>query len=192
MLLKRFSVCGDYTNCYVVACPETREAMIIDPGEWTGAIVDYIDAGGLNVTCIFLTHSHPDHTGGVAEARSLYNCAVFVGKGEGYGGENVEELEEDVVVGLGELQGFVISTPGHTPGGISLRVMDEAVFTGDALFSGSVGGTSDREAFLEQVEALWTRVLTLGDHMSLNPGHGPRSTVGIERLFNPFFDDFRT
>lgn len=191
MLLKRFSVCGDYTNCYVAACAKTRQAMIVDPGEWTPAIADYISAGGLKVACVFLTHSHPDHAGGAAEAQALYNCKVLVGKGEGCNGENFEELEDGVVIELGEMDCYVISTPGHTPGGVSLYMDDDAVFTGDALFSGSVGGTSSREQFLLQAEAVWTKVLSLGDGVSVNPGHGPRSTVGVERMFNPFFDDFR-
>jgi len=191
MILKRFSVKDDYTNCYVAACGNTKQAMIIDPGEWTREIADYISANKLVVTCIFLTHAHPDHTGGAAEAQKLYNCKVLVGAGEGYVGENFEEIEEDDLIELGDMQGFVIGAPGHTPGGVTL-FMAEAVFTGDALFSGSVGGTEDRGKFLEQAQTLWSKVLTVGDQVSVNPGHGPCSTVGVERLFNPFFDDFRT
>jgi glyoxylase-like metal-dependent hydrolase (beta-lactamase superfamily II) len=190
MLLKRFSVHDDYTNCYVAACPNTRQAVIIDPGEWTSAVADYIAANKLTVTCIFLTHAHPDHAAGAAEAQKLYNCKILLGKGESFSGENTEEIEEDDLIEIGDLQGFVIATPGHTPGGVTLFIGD-AVFTGDALFSGSVGGTDSREAFAEQAHAIWTKVLTVGDQVSVNPGHGPRSTVGVERLFNPFFDDYR-
>jgi len=191
MILKRFSVKNQNTNCYVAACPNTRQAMILDPGEWTQEIADFIASNKLIVTCIFLTHAHGDHAQGASEAQKLYNCKVLAGKGENYAGENIEEIEEDDLIELGDIQGFVISTPGHTPGGVSL-FMGDAVFTGDALFSGSVGGTDDHDKFLEQARAIWGKVLTVGDQVSLNPGHGPRSTVGVERIFNPFFDDFRT
>lgn len=192
MILKKFSVQNDNTNCYVAACPTTRRALIIDPGEWAEAIADYIASNNLTVTCILLTHTHADHTRGAAEAQKLYNCKILVGKGEDYRGEaeNIEEIEEDDLIELGDMQGYIISTPGHTPGGVSLY-LGEAVFTGDALFNGSVGGTDDHEKFLEQAHAVWTKVLTLGDHVAVCPGHGPASTVGIEKMFNPFFDDFR-
>ena len=89
-------------------------------------------------------------------------------------------------VRVGNLVGEVLATPGHTPDSISLA-FPGIVFTGDALFAGSVGGTSSPGCAKQQIDAIRRHILSLPDDYEVHPGHGPASTIGIERRGNPFF-----
>jgi hydroxyacylglutathione hydrolase len=198
------------TNCYVCACPETRAAAIIDPGAFNQreikAILDVLSDNKLAATFIINTHGHFDHVAGnlairhATGARLLIheldapmlgsdklNGAVMVGfpytpvAQDGF-------LTDGQVITIGQQTLTVLHTPGHTPGGVSL-VGEGVVFSGDTLFAASIGRT-DLAGGSEQVEirSIREKLLVLPDDTVVRPGHGPRTTIGKEKLINPYFN----
>jgi hydroxyacylglutathione hydrolase len=167
-----------------VACPETREAMVIDPGEPCRELEATIDDNGFRPVLIAITHDHFDHTGGIQSLVDRYGAEVVARRGS-ICGVRTRAVAEGDHLKVGSLDVTVLETPGHTPDSISLAVGD-AVFTGDALFAGSVGGTSSRENFDEEIENIRTKILSHSQAVRVFPGHGPPSTIAVEATFNPF------
>ena len=170
------------TNCYVTACTKTNETIIVDPGEYTDRIAEIVSENGLKVRYIFITHDHFDHTGGLGEVKRRFGGEVLSGRNT-VGGRVVDEGD---LVPLGVFQGKVLSTPGHTSDSLSLAIGDH-VFVGDAVSAGAVGGTASRAQHELLVASIRDKIFPLGDHVQIYTGHGPCTTVGIERVFNPFF-----
>lgn len=170
------------TNCYIAACSETEEAIIFDPGEYDDRIGEIVSEHGLKVRYIFITHDHFDHTGGVAEVKKRFGGEVLSGGGRPRG----RAVKDGDIVQLGNLEGTVLATPGHTPDSVSLAIAGH-VFVGDAVFAGAVGGTGSRAQHEQLVGAIRDKIFTLGDNVKIHTGHGSSSTVGVERVFNPFF-----
>lgn len=193
-------------NCYIIWDSLTREAFIIDPGGEADKIREVVKKEGLKVRYIVNTHGHFDHVGADGELKAAFNAPVAIhGKdvplledahehGLFFGVETPKQPAPDILLEGGEelkaggLTLGVIHTPGHTKGGICLYARKEGLlFTGDTLFSGSVG-RSDFEggSHEELMDSITEKILPLGDGVSVLPGHGPRSTVGEERESNPF------
>ena len=128
-----------------------------------------------------ITHSHYDHIGGLNDFKKAFNAPVYA-----------YELQDSLPVSEGDVIPFnkqkihVMTTPGHISDGISFYIAPH-VFVGDAIFAGAVGGTPDRTHFLEEIEHAENKIFSLPDDTIIYPGHGASTTVGIERLFNPFF-----
>lgn len=184
MILRHFLLAVNETNCYFVACPETKEAIVIDPGEAVPDLERLVDDGGFRLTFVVITHDHFDHTGGVRSLVERYGATVASRSGS-VSGVRGRALREGDILRVGTLEIAVLETPGHTPDSISLAV-GQALFTGDALFAGSVGGTASRENFDEEVRGIRAKILTHPQATRLYPGHGPPSTVAIEAMYNPF------
>ena len=193
------------TNCYLVSDPETKQALIIDPGGETSEILPAVERLELGVRAIVLTHGHGDHSWSAAALREETGAPVLIHRldaallkepelsGAALAGLDPAScvpdrfLEEGETLTLGDcaiaLQ--VLHTPGHTPGSISL-LGETCVFVGDCLFASSIGrtdlpGSSDREMFHSL-----RRLLSLDDALTVYPGHGPPTTIGMERQTNPF------
>jgi glyoxylase-like metal-dependent hydrolase (beta-lactamase superfamily II) len=164
--------------------------MVMDHGAPCEALFPTLEQLQARVALVFLTHGHWDHTEGLEALQASLPQPVPVYASAAEHVPVADRLRRDVGDGdqleLGRLKCRVLGTPGHTPGSLSLAI-GAHVFTGDALFAGAVGGTASHEDFLRQVEALRSKVLSLGDSISLHPGHGPSTKVWIERIFNPFF-----
>lgn len=170
------------TNCYIAACADSKEAIIFDPGEYDDRIAEIVSELALKVRYIFITHDHFDHTGGVTEVKQRFGGEVLSGEGRPRG----RAVKDGDIVQLGNFQGTVLATPGHTSDSVSLIIADH-VFVGDAVFAGAVGGTATRAQHEQEIEAIRDKIFTLGDHVKIHTGHGSCSTVGVERVFNPFF-----
>jgi hydroxyacylglutathione hydrolase len=217
MLIKMFVLTAFQQNTRVVACEETRKAICIDPGEPSQELVDYIRNNDLDLQAIILTHGHLDHIGGTtALAREFPNAEVLLHKDEMYLYEALAQqpllmgiqpeqiramgmdyedapvptrfLEDGEKYDVGDLRFLVRHVPGHTLGHIVLAEQNEkAVFTGDCLFSGTIGRTDLPGGDHEQlVASIREKVLTLGDDFTVYCGHGPETTIGRERDTNPF------
>jgi len=196
------------TNCYICACPETRAAAVIDPGAFNPrevqAILGILSDHKLDAKYIINTHGHFDHVAGdfaikqatgaqllihEADAPMLksdkLNGAVMVGLAfKPVAADSF--LAEGQVIAIGKQQLLVRHTPGHTPGGVSLAG-DGVVFSGDTLFAASIGRT-DLPGGSEEVEvkSIREKLLVLPDETVVRPGHGPRTTIGKEKLINPY------
>jgi glyoxylase-like metal-dependent hydrolase (beta-lactamase superfamily II) len=170
------------TNCYIAACASTKQAIVVDPGEYDDRIGKTVTRLGLDVRYVFITHDHYDHTGGVNEVLRRFGGELVSG-GVSAGGRVLKDGDR---VPLGNLEGTLFSTPGHTPDSVCLAIADH-VFVGDAVFAGAVGGTASRSEHEQLVKAIESKIFPLGDHVRIHTGHGPCTTVGIERRFNPFF-----
>jgi glyoxylase-like metal-dependent hydrolase (beta-lactamase superfamily II) len=195
------------TNTYLVGESDTLTAVVIDPG-WEGEkIVSEAKNREWKITEIWLTHGHFDHLGGVGAItdgadppavalhpgdRWLWDtkggAAIFGLQGVDLGPDPGIELEHGQVLTLGETKFEVRHAPGHTPGHVMFYCEDiKVLFCGDVIFRTSIGRTdlpNGDHAML--IESIRTQVLTLPDETRLLNGHGPETTVGFERAYNPF------
>jgi hydroxyacylglutathione hydrolase len=182
MILEHFLLSLTETNCYVLACTETRQAALIDPGEWNDQVAQFLQQQELKLCWILLTHGHGDHTGGVNLARSATGATVAASK---LNPDAVRKLSDGDTLELGNLNILVLEVPGHTQDSLAFAVGNE-LFCGDALFAGSVGGTPNGAAHAVLISSIRKKILCQGDEVVVHPGHGPATTIRIERLFNPF------
>ena len=181
MILEHFLLSLNETNCYVIACSDTNKAAIIDPGEWNDQIAEFLAQQELELSAILITHDHQDHTGGIAAISSLMDVQIA---GHPQGTHQSVSLSDGDKFELGNLKIKVLETPGHTADSLTFVVGCD-VFCGDLIFAGSIGGVPDKESFEQEVQSVREKIFPLGDDMVLHPGHGPATTVLIERTFNP-------
>ncbi len=171
---------------YLAVCRKTREAAVIDTGGNPEAVIKKVRELNVKVSKILLTHAHPDHAGGLAALDREFNCPTFMDKKEPRpsGSRDLRFVEDGGSIPLGRLKARTIFTPGHTPGGVSY-VIGRSVFSGDAIFAGSMGRAN--ASWPNLFNSVTRKLLTLPDDFGLYPGHGPATTVGEERRHNPFF-----
>jgi hydroxyacylglutathione hydrolase len=195
------------SNCHIVACTETNDAVIFDAGDDAPRILTTVRAMGVNVKAVVNTHAHLDHVAGLAGVVDVLGVPVFMHRDAAPVYEAVGQqalmfglappravpihrwLAEGDVVNIGKLRGVVMLMPGHTPGHIILVFNDETpprAIVGDVLFQGSIGRTDlpggDHQLMMKTLE----RFLPMADETIVYSGHGPETTIGEEKRWNPF------
>lgn len=191
MIVKRFKVGVLSTNCYVVGCKETKDAIMIDPGMESrveaAPVLNYVRQNDLRIKYIINTHSHHDHTAGNNLVKEATGALILIHEsGAKHVSADRKLLEGDVIY-FGNLNLVVLHTPGHTPDGISL-LGEDVVFTGDSLFAGSIGRTDFAGgSYDELICSIKTKLLSLPNNFQVYPGHFGFTTIGNEKRFNPFF-----
>ena len=205
MILRSLVVGPLEVNCYILGCERTGLSAVIDPGGDGDYILDTLDKEGLHLIYIINTHGHFDHTGANRPLKEATGAQLMIHRADlpllergarsaAQWGLWVDDspppdrfLEEGDGIVFGDVTLQVLHTPGHSPGGISLYT-DGMVFVGDTLFAGSIGRTDfpggDYRTLIYSVRR---KIFPLGDDVIVYPGHGPETTVGQERRFNPFF-----
>ena len=197
MQIQTFNVGMLSTNCYVVSCSETKEAIIIDPGFNASyeaeQIIRYVDENALKVKFIVNTHGHQDHISGDVVLKRKYGVPICIhtydapcleGLSESISPANVL-LEDEELLKFGHITLKVMHTPGHTLGGISL-VGEKLVFSGDTLFAGGIGRTDFAGGSDGDMRVSLQKLICLPDNCVVYPGHGCFSTIGEEKRVNPF------
>ena len=195
MIIKYVYIPNGYTNCYILADEKTKAAAIIDPGDTVPEIKELVKKDNLDVRAIFLTHGHYDHVGGVAALRKKYkDIPVYLHPEDA--GKDTELMptraldpvtlwrDGDVVM-VGELQVEVLHTPGHSAGSVTLRCQD-VLFTGDTLFTQSVGRTDFPCGSQEALMASLKRLGELEGDYQVLPGHDTFTSLDQERQGNPY------
>jgi hydroxyacylglutathione hydrolase len=200
-------------NCHILGDPETGEALVVDPGDEIGHVQELLQRHGLKVCAIVSTHAHIDHVGGLARLQKETGAPVLLHAADAdlyaalpeqarwIGMPPPEQtridgfLSDGEVLRWGRLQATVLHTPGHSPGSVCLLVPAETagvlevprLLAGDTLFAGSVGRTDLwGGSFQQLMRSLREKILVLPDHTRVYPGHGPATTLGVERETNPF------
>jgi hydroxyacylglutathione hydrolase len=189
------------TNCWLLAADGSDEAVVIDPGFFADRVLRLLDAAGKTPVAVVATHGHFDHIG-AAEALCGSEIPFHIHKEDelaltdpgawGAGFETppvrpgiVKTFSDGDVLDLGGFQLEVLHTPGHTPGSSCFRIPG-LLFSGDLVFRGSIGRFDFPNASEASMWASLRRFLTLPDDLDIRPGHGPKTTVGLERATNPF------
>lgn len=210
MILERAAVPPFLKNGFVLGCEETREAVIIDPGDEVEDLLDAVRDRQLHVTNILLTHAHLDHVTGVGRAKAATSAPVWLHPEDNFLYERVVQqgiafgfrvepqppvdhfYEGEGAIRFGKYAVRVLHTPGHCPGGVCLVVAREGgqrptLFVGDTLFAGSIGRTDlpggDMETLLRSIR---TVLFSFPDDTPVWSGHGELTTIGQERRTNPF------
>lgn len=196
-------------NCSVLGEETTREAMVIDPGDGVGQILEVLARHSLKVTSIVITHAHIDHIGGVRELRSATGAPVHMNANDDellddldahaamFGIEKPGRIEVDSRVRDGDTLRVgatgvtVLHTPGHTQGSISLWIPAEnKLISGDTLFRDGIGRTDFPGGDSRQILAsIRDKLFPLPDEAAVFPGHGPSTTIGREKQSNSFLKD---
>jgi len=208
MMAQMFIVGEFSTNCYVVICEQTRESIIVDPGfdDRTEAekILRFIDENASKLKFVLNTHGHSDHTCGNGVVKEKFHVPILIHEYDahmlGKVGKKIAEffefenssppadalLRDGDMVKFGKIALKVMHTPGHSRGSICL-LGDKEVFTGDTLFSGSVGRTDFAESSEKDMNFSLKKLAILPDAFVVYPGHGPTTTISEEKRNNPFF-----
>ncbi|MCP4756702.1 MAG: MBL fold metallo-hydrolase [Proteobacteria bacterium] len=194
-------------NAYVLACPDTNEAIIIDAGDEADRIMEIIDGKQLDLKYMINTHAHVDHLSAVAEIKRRTKVPFYIHEKEKpildsfpqmaamFGGKTGDPpdvdgyIDPDKTYTFGECSFKILEVPGHTPGSVCF-LFGEHVFVGDTLFAGGIGRTDipggSHETLLDSVR---TQLFPLDGDTVVHPGHGPVTTIGQEKASNPFFPE---
>jgi glyoxylase-like metal-dependent hydrolase (beta-lactamase superfamily II) len=185
---------------------QTREAMVIDPGDDIDEVLAIVQRHGLTVKQIVITHAHIDHIGGAAKLKRITGAPILLNSNDQMllkmldvqaswvGMRPPEETAIDGSITTGDklhaggIVADVLHTPGHTEGSVCLYfAAEQKLIAGDTLFAGSIGRTDlPGGSFKKILESLYGPVLSLPDETIVIPGHGPLTTIGEERESNPF------
>lgn len=213
MLLETRAVAPFFKNGYVLGCEQTREGVLIDPGDEVAELLQVIEANRLSIRYILLTHAHLDHVTGVGRAKQALGVPVglhrddeflyraVVQQGMAFGIQVDPQPPVDFFYDgagpwrFGNYGVWVHHTPGHCPGGVCLAVgrageASRSLFVGDTLFAGSIGRTDlpggDAATLLRSIREVLFR---FSDDTAVYSGHGEPTTIGRERRTNPFLQD---
>ena len=212
MELFRFVVNRLEENTYIAVSQQGR-CVVVDPGflerRETDAVTGFIGAKGLVPEAVLLTHGHMDHIYGAAFMQRRYGIPVYMSdadkpimtyftRWEKFGIPTADpdftstDVQDGSVIEAAGMKFRVIATPGHTPGGVCyLEEGSGALFTGDTLFAGAIGRT-DLEGgdYDSLIRSVMEKLILLDSDTEIYPGHGPGSTIGTERVTNPFLEPF--
>jgi glyoxylase-like metal-dependent hydrolase (beta-lactamase superfamily II) len=197
-------------NAFIVYCEETMEAAVIDvPLESKNIFTQEIEREGLTLKSILLTHSHFDHIGDCAKLQSSSNAEIYIHPDDAYRLENPNEhtvislppiegvtdyklLTDGMEVAIGKCKLGVIHTPGHTEGSVCfIDHIDKLVFSGDTLFRESVGRCDLPGGNMTTLmQSIKTKLMVLEDDYKVLPGHGPFTSIGMEKKYNQFRANF--
>lgn len=189
------------TNCYVIVDEETKEAMVIDPGAEPEKIIHMLDILDVNLKYIFITHCHADHIGAIEaikeskggkilisreDFRGLYDDSIsltYYAKTPNPELEADSRIDDGDLIHLGNLEFRVISTPGHTKGGLCLYCdSEDMIFTGDTIFSGTWGRTDLPTGNIEEImDSITQKILILPENTIIYPGHGKSTMIKEEK-----------
>ena len=203
--IEQYVVGSVSTNCYFAINDDTNEVVVIDPGAAAKQLAKKVSEGGLKPVAILLTHGHYDHAGGAEELAELLGVKIYAQEAERETLENpginlsgwdgrVSTYHADEYVADGselELAGFhicVLHTPGHTVGGCCYYFKEQGtLFSGDTLFCTSIGRTDFPKGSASQlIRAINEKLMILPDETAVYTGHGEMTSIGMERVYNPF------
>lgn len=204
MIFQAMEVGSYLSNCYIVGSNATKEAAIIDPGGSFDRIEKVLNELNLIPKIIILTHGHGDHIAAVNDFVEKYQTLVYVHKDEAemlmdanlnlsryVTGKNISItpdvlLNDGDIVNLGDLNFEIIHTPGHTKGGICIKI-ENIMFTGDTLFNKSIGRTDfEGGSFDEIINSITNKIFSYDENTVIYPGHNSPSTIKSEKIGNPF------
>lgn len=208
MILERFVVGPFQCNCNVLACEKTQEAIVLDPGDEPEKIVAYLKRQNLKVKYLLHTHAHLDHVGGTCGVQEHSGGEACLHEGDRFLFENLpmqaalfnlppppqgkidQWIADQDMFAFGNYKLQALHTPGHTPGSMSFLLEDEAgdqLFSGDTLFARSIGRTDLWGGDYQQIiRSIRNKLLPLDEKTVIHAGHGPDSTIGEEKMGNPF------
>ncbi len=210
-IIESFPVGAFQCNCIILGDAETKEAIIVDPGDDIAKIMKVVDKHGFQVKSIIHSHSHIDHIGATTELQQRTNGRVLLHKEDLFLYEKYNEqaqflrlapkaskpvppdafLNDGDELVAGNVKGVVLHSPGHTPGSCGFYFPELKVtgllIPGDTLFAGSVGRTDLWGGDYDlEIQSIKKKYMTLPDETVIIPGHGPETTIGFERQHNPF------
>jgi glyoxylase-like metal-dependent hydrolase (beta-lactamase superfamily II) len=206
MIVKRLIVGPLEENTYIIGDEETKQAIVIDPGDEPDRIMNEVKANGLEVNAIICTHAHFDHIGAAGDVKKATGANIILHKEDletydlakdqaAFWGYSVDDLpqpdsyiDEGDEVKVGNLSFKVMHTPGHSRGGICLYG-EGIVVTGDTIFQGSVGRTDFPGGSIEKLKESFKRLLDLPENTHVLSGHGPETTIGNEKTGNFFVNE---
>ncbi|MCX7967648.1 MAG: MBL fold metallo-hydrolase [Armatimonadetes bacterium] len=208
LLVDSVTVSPFQTNCYIIACPKTKEGIILDPGDEPERILAVARFHQITVTAIVSTHGHLDHVLAVGAVKRVTGAPFLLPELDlpiartahiqarlyNWFAEPLPDpdgfLREGQTLTVGEISLKVLHLPGHTPGHIALYHENpdgsKHLFSGDVLFAGSVGRTDLPGGNWEQLQNSLKRLMSLPEETIVYSGHGRRTTIGEERRYNPF------
>lgn len=177
-------------NAYVVYEQDSRKAWVFDTGTDCNSLISFIEEDGLKVDSILLTHTHRDHISCLDKLKCKFpSVNIYVHKTEPI--DQTIQIEEGFQLSLDSLKLIALHTHGHSVGGMSYIInglTSPVAIVGDAIFAGSMGGGI--VSFTDALRTNREKLMTLSDETIICPGHGPMSTIGEEKKYNPFFPEF--
>ncbi len=206
--IERFELGPLTVNCYVIYSAGSKECIVVDPGWPSSELESFLFNQDLKPAYIILTHGHFDHTSGVRRLKSLYECPLMIHKEDSnmLGNENLTAalfglsadpsppadsyISDGDTISISNIKIEITHTPGHSPGSICLIIKGhKTIICGDTLFAGSIGRTDlPGGDYSTLIYSIKNKILIFDNDVKVLPGHGPATTVGRERAFNPFLN----
>lgn len=203
MIIERFAVGIYAANCYVIADENKKECIIVDPGGSPDKIIGHINKNKLKTVAIVLTHGHVDHIAEADVLRKKLGAEIIIHKNDSKMLQDSKSnlsnatlynevqfsadklIKDKEIIKFGDIEALVIHTPGHTRGGITLKI-ENFLFTGDTLFQNSYGRTDLEGGNLNALhDSIIHKLFKLDGDLNILPGHGGPSSIGYEKQYNP-------